>query len=102
MALESIERMLQVAVRHESSSSTVMRRKRKKKRKKRLPRTCGRAHRRQRQWYVHGWFCCFGAPHAVFPSSVGRTQLPGIIVGMDQKDLFHRACRRLRQWHLQG
>ena len=36
--LESIEQMLEVAVRHESSSSPVMRRKRKKRRKRRLPR----------------------------------------------------------------
>ena len=95
MALESMNRCSRSAARHESSSSTVKRRKRKKKRKKRLPRTCGRAHRRQRQWYVHGWFCCFGAPHAVFPSFVCRTQLT-------RRTFFHRACRRLRQWHLQG
>ena len=89
---------------HSSSSAG---KRRKKKRKRTTPRTSshssrGRAHRRQRQWYVHCWCCCFGAPHTVFPSFVGRTELPGIIVGMNQKDFFHRACRRLRQWHLQG
>ena len=46
------------AARHGSSSSTVKRRKRKKKRKKRLPRTCGRARHRQRQWHAPGWFFC--------------------------------------------
>ena len=65
-------------------------RKRKKRKKKKLPRG-GRAHRRQRQWYVHGWFCWFGAPHAVFPSFVGRTQLLGIMDGMDQNDSTLRA-----------
>ena len=39
--LESIEQMLEVAVRHESSSSAVKRRKRKKRRKLRLPRGAG-------------------------------------------------------------
>ena len=38
------------------SSSRSLRRKRKKKRKKRLPRTCGRARHRQRQWHAPGWF----------------------------------------------
>ena len=49
-------------------------RKRKKRRKKKTPRTCssyGRAHRGQRQWYVHGWLRWFSA-FAVFPSFVGR------------------------------
>ena len=60
------------------------RRKRKKKRKRRTPRTSShsssrRAHRRQQQWYVHGWFCCFGISLAVFPSVVGRSQLPGVM-----------------------
>ena len=30
------------------------------RKKKKLPRG-GRAHRRQRQWYVHGWFCLFSS-----------------------------------------
>ena len=68
----------------------------KRKRKKKTPRTSShltlrRAHRRERQWSVHGWFCCFGASHAVFPSFVGRTQLQGIMDGMDQNDSTHRA-----------
>ena len=53
--------------------------------------TLRRAHRRQRQWSVHGWFCCFGASLAVFPSFVGRTQLLGIMDGVDQNDRTHRA-----------
>ena len=60
------------------------RRKRKKKRKKRLPRTCGRARHRQRQWLAPGWF-------SVFPSFVGRSKLPGIIVGMVQDDSLLRS-----------
>ena len=39
---------------------------------------------------------------AVFPSYVGRPKLAGIIVGMNLKDFFHCARRRLRQWHTQG
>ena len=40
------------------------------------------------------------AGFSVFPSYVGRPELPGIIVGMVQVDSLHRARRRLRQWHL--
>ena len=38
-----------------------------------------------------GLFCCFGAPHAVFPSFVGRTQLLRIMDCMDQNDSTHYA-----------
>ena len=63
------------------SSSSGQRRKRKKRK---LPKTSShltlrRAHRRQQQRYVHGWFSCFGISHAVFPSVVGRSQLPGTV-----------------------
>ena len=68
------------------------RRKKKKKRKKRVPRTsshssCGRARRRQLQRHV----CTAGfpgddLPRAVFPSSVALPELPGILVGVFQKD----------------
>ena len=67
-----------------------------------LPRTSssrsthGRARRRHRQWHAPCWFSVL----AVFPSYVGRPELPGIIVGLDQKDFLHRARRRLRQWHV--
>ena len=53
--------------------------------KKKLPRG-GRAHRRQRQWQVPCWFLGFDASHAVFPSSVGMPELPGILAGMYLKD----------------
>ena len=64
------------------------RRKRKKRRKRRTPRTSScssrcRARRRPRRWHAPGWF---SSVHAVFPSHVGRPQLPGIIVGMVQDD----------------
>ena len=79
-----------------SSSSAGKRRKGKKKRKRRTPRTSsyssrGRGHRRLRQWYVHGWFCCFGTLHAVLPSFVGRPQLLGIMDDMDQNGSSLRA-----------
>ena len=83
-------------------------RKRKKRRKKKTPRasshlTLRRAHRRQRQWSVHGWFCCFGAPLDVFPSFVGGAQLLGIMDGMDQNDRTHRALVvDFWQWHMQS
>ena len=60
-------------------------RKRKKRKKKKLPRG-GRAHRRQRQWQVPRWFPGFDASHAVFPSSVGMPELPGILAGVYLKD----------------
>ena len=41
-----------------------------------------------RQWHVPGWFSGFGASRAVFPSIVGRPELPGLVVGMDEKDCF--------------
>ena len=75
-----------------SSSSSGSKRKRKKGRKRKLPKssssrsTCGRARRRQRQWHAPGWFPRFDASHAVFPSSVGMPEFPGILAGMDQKD----------------
>ena len=31
------------------------------------------------------------APRAVFPSLVGRAKMPGIMVGMDQKDPLHQS-----------
>ena len=79
-------------------------RKKKKRKKRKLPRTSssrstpGRARRRRRQWHASGWFSVL----AVFPSLVGRPKLPGIIVGMDQKDFLHRARRQLWQWHMLG
>ena len=60
------------------------RQRRRKKRKKRLPRTCGRARHRQRQWHAPCWY-------SVFPSCVGRPKLPGIIVGMVQDDSLLRS-----------
>ena len=78
--------------------------KRKKRRKRKLPKTSSHptlrfAHRRQRHWYVHGWFCCCSAPHDVFPSFVllvasravflpvvDRHQMLRIMAGMDPKD----------------
>ena len=60
-------------------------RKRKTRKKKKLPRG-GRAHRRHRQWQVPRWFPGFDASHAVFPSSVGMPELPGIFAGMYLKD----------------
>ena len=69
-------------------------RKRKKRKKKKLPRG-GRALRRLRQWHIR-------APRDVFPSHVGRPQLPGIIVGMDQYFSLLRARHRHWQWHFQG
>ena len=88
------------------SSASGKKRKRKKRRKKKTLRTSShltlrRAHRRQRQWYAHVWFCCFGAFHAVFPSFVGRTQLLGIMDGMDHNDSIPFARRRLRLWQMQ-
>ena len=81
-----------VAYAASSSSSAGKTRKRKKRRKRRLPRTsshssCGRARRRQRQWLG----CIAGfpgdvTPRAVFPSSVGMSEFPGILAGMDHKD----------------
>ena len=70
--------------------------KRKNMRKRKLPKTSShltlrRALRPQQQWYVHGWFCCFGASRAVFPSFVGRSQLPGIMDDMDQNGSSLRA-----------
>ena len=70
----------------------VKRRKRKKKRKKKVPRTsscssCGRARRQQRQWHARdAGFPGDVSPRAVFPSSVGLPELPGILAGMFQKD----------------
>ena len=67
-------------------------RRKKKKRKKRVPRTsshssCGRARRRQRQWHARSaGFPGDDPPRAVFPSSVGLPELPGILVGVFQKD----------------
>ena len=80
----------------DSASSSSRSKRKRKRRKKKTPRasshpTLRRAHRRQRQWYVHGWLCCFGASHAVFLSFVCRTQLLGIMDGMDQNDRTHRA-----------
>ena len=37
--------------------------------------------RRQRQCQVHGWFCWLFASLAVFPSFVGQTVMPHIMVG---------------------
>ena len=74
-----------------SSSSSGMRRKRKKKRKRKLPKSSssrssrGRARRRQRQWHVSG-FPGDVPLRAVFPSSVGRPEFPGIMASMDQND----------------
>ena len=83
-----------------SSSSVGKRRKRKKRRKRRTPRTSshsrGPVHCRQRQWYVHCSFCCFGASHAVFPPFVGRSHLLGIMDVMDQKERYVAPCRKLR------
>ena len=71
-------------------------RKRKKRRKRRTPRTssrplCGRARRRQWQWYFSG------SPgdvllRAVFPSVVVRNEMPCIMAGMDLKDRFSGMC----------
>ena len=69
-------------------------RKRKKRKKKKLPRG-GRALRRL-------WQCHIRAPRVVFPSYVGRPQLPGIIVGMGQYFSLLRARHRHWQWHFQG
>ena len=91
MALESIERMLEDAVRHESSSSTAKRRKRKRKRKRDfLGRVAALIVVNGSVMSMAG-FAVLVLLTMQFPSSVGRTLLPGIIVGMDQKDLFHRA-----------
>ena len=68
------------------------RRKKKKKRKKRLPRSsshssCGRARCRQLQRHVcTAGFAGDDLSRAVFPSSVGLPELPGILVGVFQKD----------------
>ena len=51
-------------------------RKSKKRRKKKTPRTsssCCRAHRRQRQWYVHGWFSWYCSSRCV-PSFCSQAQ----------------------------
>ena len=69
-------------------------RKRKKRKKKKLHRG-GRALRRLQQWHIR-------APRVVFPSYVGRPQLPGIIVGMDQYYSLLRARHRHWQRHFQG
>ena len=69
-------------------------RKRKKRRKRRLPRSSvprGGRGRRHWQWLVPGWFSWSSALHAVFPSYVGRPQLPGIIVGMVRDDSLLRS-----------
>ena len=71
-----------------SSSCQLGRRKRKEKRKKRLPRTCGRARHRQRQWHAPCWY-------SVFPSYVGRPKLPGTIVGMVPDDSLLRSSSTL-------
>ena len=97
---------------------TKRRRKKKKRRKRRLPRTSshstrGRARRRHRPWHVPGWYSGFGASRAVFPSFVGRPELPGIVVGMEEKDSYadmvdsrlalqcrfteHRCCLRVQR-----
>ena len=81
-----------VAYASSSSSSGKRWKRKKKKRKRKLPKssssrsTCGRPRRRQRQWHAPGWFPGFDASHAVFPSSVGMPEFPGILAGMDQKD----------------
>ena len=68
------------------------RRKKKKKMEKRVPRTsshssCGRARRRQLQRHVRtAGFPGDDLPRAVLPSSVGLPELPGILVGVFQKD----------------
>ena len=59
---------------------------------KKVPRTsscssCGRARRRQRLWHARdAGFPGDVPPRAVFPSSVGLPELPGILAGMFQKD----------------
>ena len=75
-------------------------RRNKKRKKKKLPRG-GRAHRRQRQWYFHGWLR-WSSACAVSPPFVGRPKLLGIMDGMDQNDSIHCARRRPRQWLVQG
>ena len=45
-----------------------------------------RFRRRLRQWHVHGWFCWCYSPRAEFLSVVVKPKMPGIMVGMDQKD----------------
>ena len=75
-----------------SEQAAKRRRKKKKKRKKKLPCTsshcsCGRARRRQRQWYAR--HCCFAGCDAlrdVFPLVDDWHPMLGITAGMDQKD----------------
>ena len=72
-------------------------RKSKKRRKKKTPRTsssCCRAHRRQRQWYVHGWFSCGIALRAVFLPSAVRPKMLVTWAVSNQKDSY--------QWPVHG
>ena len=62
-----------------------------------LPISRFAAHRRQRQWSFHDWFCCFGASHVLFPSFVRRTQLQGVMDGMDHNDSTHRALEERKR-----
>ena len=75
-----------VACASASSSSQPGRRKRKLPKSSSSRSTCGRARRRQRQWHAPGWFPGFCSSHAVFPSSVGMPEFPGILAGMYLKD----------------
>ena len=71
------------------------RRKEEKKRsKKKLPKTsssrssCGRARRRQRQWFVSRWLRWFSSSRAVSPSFDGKLMLSSIMGAMDEKDTY--------------
>ena len=50
--------------------------------------SCGRARRRQRQWFVSRWLRWFSSSRAVSPSSDGKLMLSSIMGAMDEKDTY--------------
>ena len=83
------EAQQQAAAALEQARLLLERNKRKKRRRRRTPRTSsrslrGRARRRQRQWYFHGWLRWLRCISRCVPSC--RTKLLGIMAGVDQRD----------------
>ena len=65
-----------------------------KRRKKKLPKTsssrssCGRARRRQWQWFVPRWLRWFSPSRAASRSFNGKLMLSSIMGAMDEKDIY--------------
>ena len=96
-AAQAAQRLMAAQTASFSPSSSRPTRRKKKRKKKKAPKTSssrcsGVQPRRCGQWLR-------------FRSSVSPWCSPlalGIMTSMDQKDSIHCACRRLRQWHMQG